>query len=118
MDLLIRALIDLAYNDSELMNLISCTKLHCYPINMQVLKPIYRLPMPGDSYWKRCGVSANPGFLLGIFSGGGQNLLLCYCFRTKFQGGAKVFRGANCLRGSPPRSPPPRGRKPESNLSN
>ena len=47
------------------------------------------------------------GFPLGIFSGGGQNLLLCkflllcYCFRTKFQGGAKVFRGANCLRGRP-----------------
>ena len=40
------------------------------------------------------------GFLLGIFSGGGQNLLLCkvlllcYCFRTKIQRGAKVFRGA------------------------
>ena len=39
------------------------------------------------------------GFLLGIFSRG-QNLLLCkfillcYCFWTKFQGGAKVFRGA------------------------
>ena len=39
-------------------------------------------------------------FLLGIFFRGGRNLLLCkflllfYCFRTKFQGGAKVFRGA------------------------
>ena len=38
----------------------------------------------------------------------GQNLLLCksqllcYCFQAKFQGGAKVFRGANCLRGAPP----------------
>ena len=34
------------------------------------------------------------------------NLLLCKflllfcCFRTKFQGGAKVFMGANCLRGA------------------
>ena len=28
-----------------------------------------------------------------FFRGGGQNLLLCYCFRTKFQEGAKVFRG-------------------------
>ena len=39
---------------------------------------------------------------------GGQNLLLrkflllCYCFRTKFQGGAKSPRGANCFRGRPP----------------
>ena len=45
------------------------------------------------------------------FFRGGQNLLLCkflllfYCFRTKFQGGAKVFRGANCLRGHPPCPP-------------
>ena len=38
-------------------------------------------------------------------------LLLCYCFRTKFQGGAKVSRGANCLRGASPY--PPHGRKPE-----
>ena len=44
-----------------------------------------------------CGTNF-PGFLLGIFQGG-QNLLLCkflllcFCFRTKFQGGAKVFRG-------------------------
>ena len=59
------------------------------------------------------------GFLLGIFfRGGGQNLLLCkflllfYCFRTKFQGKAKVFKeGANCLRGRPC---PPCGRKPVS----
>ena len=57
------------------------------------------------------------GFLLGIFfRGGGQNLLLCkfqflfYCFRTKFQGGVKVFRMANCLRGVPPT--PLCGRKP------
>ena len=53
------------------------------------------------------------GFLLGIFFGGGQNLLLCkflllcYWFWTKFQGGAKVFRGANCLRGCPLPPPPP-----------
>ena len=54
------------------------------------------------------------GFLPGIFfRGGGQNLLLCkflflcYCFRTKFQGGAKVFREANCLRGPPCPPPPP-----------
>ena len=40
------------------------------------------------------------GFLLGIFSGG-QNLLLCYCFRTKFQGGAKVFRGQTASGGAP-----------------
>ena len=40
------------------------------------------------------------GFLLGIFFGGGRQnlllckfLLLCYCFRTKFQGGAKVSGG-------------------------
>ena len=45
------------------------------------------------------------------FFRGGQNLLLCkflllcYCFRTKFQGGAKIFRGANCLRGAPPAPP-------------
>ena len=32
-------------------------------------------------------------------------LLLCYCFRTKFQGGVKVFRGANCLRGGAPCPP-------------
>ena len=43
------------------------------------------------------------GFRLGIFSGG-QNLLLCkflllcYRFRTKFQGG-------NCRRGAPPAPP-------------
>ena len=45
------------------------------------------------------------------FFQGGQSLLLrkflllCYCFRTKFQGGAKVFRGANCLRGGAPLPP-------------
>ena len=46
--------------------------------------------------------------LLGIFQGG-QNLLLCkflllfYCFRTKFQGGANVFRGGKLpQRGRPP----------------
>ena len=32
-----------------------------------------------------------------------QIFLLCYCFRTKFKGGAKVFRGA---------PPAPHGRKP------
>ena len=47
-----------------------------------------------------------PGFLLGTFSWGVnllvcKFLLLCYCFRTKFQGGANVFRGANRLRGRP-----------------
>ena len=57
------------------------------------------------------------GFLLGIFSGGGEGqnpllckfLLLCYCFRTKFQGGAKVFREANCSGGRP--RPPPLWKK-------
>ena len=44
-------------------------------------------------------------FFWEFFRGGGQNLLLCYCFRTKFQGGAKVFRGANCLMGAPPCPP-------------
>ena len=55
-----------------------------------------------------------PGFLLGIFSrgGGGQNLLLCkflllfYCFRTKFQGGAKVFVGGGKLPQGAPSAPP------------
>ena len=49
------------------------------------------------------------GFLLGIFFwGGGQNLLLCkflllfYCFRTKFQGGAKVFKGGKTASGGRP----------------
>ena len=52
-------------------------------------------------------IGFGPGCLPGIFSGG-RNLLLCkflllyYCFRTKFQGGAKVFRGANCLKGGTP----------------
>ena len=46
------------------------------------------------------------GFLLGIFSEE-QNLLLCkflllcYCFRTKFQGGRKVFRGQTASGGRP-----------------
>ena len=50
---------------------------------------------------------------------GGGNLLLCksqllfYCFRTKFQGGAKVFGGGGTASGGAP-LPPPRGRKPVS----
>ena len=58
-------------------------------------------------FWEKCRWPCS-GFLLGIFSGG-QNLLLCkflllcYCFRTKFQ------VGANCLRGCPLA---PCGRKP------
>ena len=40
------------------------------------------------------------------FFRGGQNLLFCYCFRTKFQGGEKVFRGgAKCLSGRCGRKP-------------
>ena len=61
---------------------------------------------------KCCFVS---GFFLGLFSGGrGQNLLLCkflllfYCFRTKFQGEAKVFKGG----GQTASGVPPRERKP------
>ena len=52
-----------------------------------------------------------------FFQGGGQNLLLCkflllfYCFQTKFQGGAKVFRGGTASGGNP-LPPPPNGRKP------
>ena len=48
------------------------------------------------------------GFLLGIFFRGGQNLLLCkflllfYCFWTKFQEGAKVFRGQTASGGPLP----------------
>ena len=46
------------------------------------------------------------------FFQGGQNLLLCkflllfYCFRTKFQGGAKVFRGGQTASGGRPHAPP------------
>ena len=49
----------------------------------------------------------------GNFFRGGQNLLLCkflllcYCFRTKFQGGAKVSGGKL------PQEAPPCGRTPE-----
>ena len=56
-------------------------------------------------FCKKNGLSEN--MILGIFFRGGQNLLLCkflllcYCFQTKFQGVAKVFRGANSLRGAP-----------------
>ena len=42
-----------------------------------------------------CGGAYSPGFLSGIFSGEGQNLLLrkfFYCFRTKFWR-AKISRG-------------------------
>ena len=46
--------------------------------------------------------------------GRGQNLLLCYCFWTKFQGGAKVFRGGKLPHGGRPPAPPPCGRKPDS----
>ena len=61
---------------------------------------------------KRCSIlkldilTKYAGFLPGIFSGG-QNLLLCkfllfyYCFRTKFQGGAKSPRGELPQGGSP-----------------
>ena len=41
------------------------------------------------------------GFLLGIFSGG-QDLLLFYCFQTKFQGEAKVLRGGKLPQGDTP----------------
>ena len=46
------------------------------------------------------------------FFQGGQNLLLCkflllcYCFRTKFQGGVKVFRGGKLPQGGAPLPPP------------
>ena len=56
--------------------------------------------------------TVTPGFLLGIFfGGGGQNLLLCkllslfYCFRTKFQGGAKVSKGGQTVSGGRPCPP-------------
>ena len=45
------------------------------------------------------------------FFSGGQNLLLCkflllfYCFRAKFQGGAKVFKGGKLPQGGAPCPP-------------
>ena len=50
-------------------------------------------------------------FSLEFLSRGGQNLLLCkflllfYCFRTKFQGGAKVFKGGKLPQGGAPCPP-------------
>ena len=49
------------------------------------------------------------------FFQGGQNLLLCkflllfYCFRTKFQGEAKVFKGGKLPQGGAPSPGPPVG---------
>ena len=42
-----------------------------------------------------------------------QISIVFYCFRTKFQGGAKVF-GGGLPQGAPLCPPPPRGRKPVS----
>ena len=69
---------------------------------------VYIIKKPCARRYLDFGCHSNEtGFLLGIFSGG-QNLLLCrflllcYCFRAKFQGGARVFRGGKLPQGAPP----------------
>ena len=80
-------------------NLFRGGKIYCYANFSIVL----------DNFWGQKslrGENCFRGWLSSRnFFRGGQNLLLCkflllcHCFRTKFQGGTKVFRGANCFMG-------------------
>ena len=82
-------------------------RMHPYRVNAYVLTPVQLLFGMKLSQEDRCKPHTSFWFSSRNFFQGG-NLLLCkflllfYCFRTKFQRGAKVFKGANCLREHPP----------------
>ena len=70
-------------------------------------------------------LSKHPGFLPGIFSGGGAKPIVMqisimkffYCFESNFFLGEKSLSGGNCFRGAPPCPPLPRGRNPASTVT-